>query len=742
MIDAIAPAAPTTPDLLAPSDTGFSSSDNVTSDATPTFNISGVESNSTVALLSSVDGVIGTVTVGEGQASCMITPAVALTQGIHVITATQTDLAGNVSPVSPALAPDLTIDTAAPTASVLSPADNATDVGPSANLVMTFSENVMAASGNVLIRKSSDNTVFEQITVADPKVTVAGNQVTVNPTGAFTSKTGYYIQIDAGGFWDAAGNYYSGIADTTSWDFTTADIIAPTVVGVSSNKADGYYRAGEAIDVRVTFSEVVEVTAMPQITLETGAVDTAVNYSSGGGSTTLVFVYTVAAGHASPDLDYVSTNALVFNGATIRDAAGNNAALTLPVPGTAGSLGANKAIVIDTIVPAAPNAPDLQAASDTGASNTDNVTDNTTPTFDIGGVETGATVTLTCQVIGGGEPVVVQAVAGGSSCAITVTPPLSQGVYVITARQTDLAGNVSAVSSAVAPNLYIAVAPSVTTQAATDVASSTATGNGTIVALGLSNPTAHGFVWNTTGSPTLSDSFTNEGSGFLAGAFTSAITGLDPNVPYYIRAYATNSLLTVYGNEVSFSTLVTYTLTYAAGANGSITGRRAQIVDHGANGTAVTAVPDANYHFVNWSDASTANPRTDLNVTANLSVTANFAIDTYTLTYTAGANGSITGATPQIVGYGANGTAVTAVPAANYHFVNWSDASTANPRTDLNVTADLSVTANFAIDTYTLTYTAGANGTITGVSPQTVDHGSSGTAVTAVPDTGYHFVVV
>ena len=54
-------------------------------------------------------------------------------------------------------------------------------------------------------------------------------------------------------------------------------------------------------------------------------------------------------------------------------------------------------------------------------------------------------------------------------------------------------------------------------------------------------------------------------------------------------------------------------------------------------------MPNTGYHFVNWSDASTENPRTDTNVTANISVTANFAINTYTLTYTAGANGSITG---------------------------------------------------------------------------------------------------
>src|SRR5262249_35076544 len=137
---------------------------------------------------------------------------------------------------------------------------------------------------------------------------------------------------------------------------------------------------------------------------------------------------------------------------------------------------------------------------------------------------------------------------------------------------------------------------------------------------------------------------------------------------------------------------------------------------------------------------STSNPRTDSNVHANVSVTASFAINTYTLTYTAVANGSITGTSPQTVNDGASGTAVTAVPATGYHFVSWSDSSTSNPRTDSNVHADVSVTSNFAINTYTLTYTAGANGSISGTSPQTVNYGASGTAVTAVPATGYHFV--
>jgi hypothetical protein len=184
----------------------------------------------------------------------------------------------------------------------------------------------------------------------------------------------------------------------------------------------------------------------------------------------------------------------------------------------------------------------------------------------------------------------------------------------------------------------------------------------------------------------------------------------------------------------------TYTLTYSAGANGSITGDTPQTVDHGSDGTEVTAVADANYHFVKWSDDVMTESRTDANVTADLDVEAVFAIDTYTLTYSAGANGSITGDSPQTVDHGSDGTEVTAVPDVGYHFVKWSDDVMTESRTDMGVTADLDVEAIFAINTYTLTYTAGTGGSITGDSPQTVDHGSDGAEVTAVPDTGYHFV--
>jgi uncharacterized repeat protein (TIGR02543 family) len=200
--------------------------------------------------------------------------------------------------------------------------------------------------------------------------------------------------------------------------------------------------------------------------------------------------------------------------------------------------------------------------------------------------------------------------------------------------------------------------------------------------------------------------------------------------------------LTIDGNKTVTATFAinTYTLTYTAGANGTISGTTPQTVNYGTSGTQVTAIANTGYHFVSWSDGVTTAARTDTNVTGNISVTASFTINTYTLTYTAGANGSISGTTPQNVNYGGSGTQVTAVANSGYHFVSWSDGVTTAARTDTNVTANISVTASFALkNQYTLTFTAGAGGAISGASPQYVLQGGSSTPVTALPDTGYHF---
>jgi len=127
---------------------------------------------------------------------------------------------------------------------------------------------------------------------------------------------------------------------------------AAAVTNVTSTTTDGTYGAGVTIPIILTFSKLVNVTGTPQLTLETSSTPNAmVNYSSGSGSATLTFNYTIAAGQNSLDLDYLSETALTLNGGTINDAGAVPAVLTLPEPGATGSLGANKAIIIDTAGP-------------------------------------------------------------------------------------------------------------------------------------------------------------------------------------------------------------------------------------------------------------------------------------------------------------------------------------------------------------------------------------------------------
>lgn len=94
--------------------------------------------------------------------------------------------------------------------------------------------------------------------------------------------------------------------------------------------------------------------------------------------------------------------------------------------------------------------------------------------------------------------------------------------------------------------------PTVTTSAITNIGITTATGGGNVTANGGSPVTARGVCWNITGNPSISDTKTSNANG--TGVFTSSLTGLTPGQTYYVRAYATNSAGTAYGNVVSFVT--------------------------------------------------------------------------------------------------------------------------------------------------------------------------------------------
>ena len=167
-------------------------------------------------------------------------------------------------------------------------------------------------------------------------------------------------------------------------------------------------------------------------------------------------------------------------------------------------------------------------------------------------------------------------------------------------------------------------------------------------------------------------------------------------------------------------------------ATGTVIGEG--VYGYGTNIT-LTAMPNDHYHFVNWSDGDTENPRT-AKVTQDSTFTAVFAIDEHDVIVSKNiyAAGTVTG--DGNYEYGTNIT-LTAAPNDHYYFVKWDDGNTENPRT-VQVTQDSTFTAMFAIDEHNITVSQNsATGTVTGEG--VYEYGTSIT-LTAVPNDHYHFV--
>jgi len=109
-----------------------------------------------------------------------------------------------------------------PTLSSSSPSDGATSVGVNDNIVLTFSEAVDAESGNILIKKSSDDSTVETIDVTGGLVSGSGSTtITINPSSTLDGETDYYITIAATAFDDVDSASYAGFTNSTTLNFTT-----------------------------------------------------------------------------------------------------------------------------------------------------------------------------------------------------------------------------------------------------------------------------------------------------------------------------------------------------------------------------------------------------------------------------------------------------------------------------------------------------------------------------------------
>ncbi len=402
-VDTTAPAAPAEPDLSAASDSGVSNSDDVTADDTPSFS-STSEANAAIEVF---DGVLSLgATTADGSGNWSFTSS-SLADGIHSVSAKATDLAGNVSAASSALA--VTIDTAAPGAPSEPDLDVGSDTGDSNTDDVT-----------------ADNTpTFSGAAEANATVQVFDGATLLGSTTA-----------------DGAGD----------WSLTSLPI-ADGIHNLSAIATDVAGNTGPVSTVLAVTIDTSTPAAPSEPDLEaasdTGSLDT----DDLTADNTPTFIGTAEA----------NSTVVVFDGATLLGSTTANAAgdwsftaLVLAdgthnISATAGDTAGNTssastvlAIVIDTNAPVAPGEPDLNAASDTGSSNTDDLTADNTPTFS-GTSEAGATI----EVFAGATSLGAKTADGSGNWAFT-SGPLGDGVHDISAVATDAAGNTSTVSASLA----------------------------------------------------------------------------------------------------------------------------------------------------------------------------------------------------------------------------------------------------------------------------------------------------
>jgi len=163
------------------------------------------------------------------------------------------------------------------------------------------------------------------------------------------------------------------------------------------------------------------------------------------------------------------------------------------------------------------------------------------------------------------------------------------------------------------------VLPAVTTSEAGSITLTTAVSGGEVTDNGGGEITARGICWNTASNPTTDNNITSDGTG--TGSFTSDLSGLDPETDYFVRAYATNSAGTAYGNEITFTTNSIQVATLTTDEASAITMTSAtsggNITDNG--GAEVTA------RGICW--ATTSGPTTGDNITNDGTGTGSFTSD-------------------------------------------------------------------------------------------------------------------
>jgi outer membrane protein OmpA-like peptidoglycan-associated protein len=412
-VDTTAPSAPSAVDLANASDTGSSPTDNVTSDNTPTMSVTGGSAGDTVTITASKSGSANvTCTYVLPAASCDLGT---LADGTWSVSATLTDPAGNTSAAATPLS--MTVDATGP--SGLTP-----DLDASSDLGANSTDNI-----------TSDTTPTMSAAGGSPGDTVtmtATKSGSANVTCTYVlPATGCDLGTLADGTWNVSATFTDPAGNTSS-----ASPALPITIDSTPPSAPGAPDLAAASDTGTSSTDNLTSDTTPRI-----------DVPGGTNGDTITVTATPVGGGTPISCTFVVGQATGCDLGTLADGQWTTSATATDPAGNVGPATAGPTLSIDATAPAGPATPSLDPASDTGTSNTDRDTADTTPTLRVPGVPAGETITLNATGPNG-QTASCSFVASATvdSCDLG---PLADGAWSIAAASdaTDAAGNQASASA-------------------------------------------------------------------------------------------------------------------------------------------------------------------------------------------------------------------------------------------------------------------------------------------------------
>lgn len=213
-----------------------------------------------------------------------------------------------------------TNDVIAPTlaSNAFTPADNATGVSLTTNLSATFSEAVQPGTGNIVLHLAGGSVVESFDVNSSSAVTVSGSTVTINPSADLVLGNDYYVTIDNGAIHDITGNAYAGFSSASTWNFSTYDIVPPSLLVVSP--MDNATGVTLNPTIQLTFNEPIELSGTGTLELHTTSA-TIESFSQANSNITITG--SVATLVPSAPLTDLTDYYIVMNGTVIADTSDN-----------------------------------------------------------------------------------------------------------------------------------------------------------------------------------------------------------------------------------------------------------------------------------------------------------------------------------------------------------------------------------------------------------------------------------